>query len=306
VLLFFNDKSYEIRDRATAFSHEFAKETDEKGEAAPFWEEFFQVFGVSRRRVAAFEYRVKKADGAQGFIDVFWPGVLLAEHKTLGRDLDKAYQQALGYLDGLKDGELPRYIIVSDFARMRIYDLEEKDEFEFLLVDFSKHIERFGFISGYEVQKYEEEEKASIKAAELMAEFHNAIADTGYEGHSLEVFLTRILFCLFSEDTDIFERRQFQNYVEQRTNEDGSDLGVKILELFYILNSPVENRQSNLDEQLAAFPYVNGQIFAESQTTEVRPPQRLKNKGKINKLEHPQIPPETQGIFLKILNDFES
>jgi type II restriction/modification system DNA methylase subunit YeeA len=77
------------------------------------------------------------------------------------------------------------------------------------------------------------------------------------------VFLTRILFCLFSEDTDIFERRQFQNYIEQRTNEDGSDLGVKILELFYILNSPVENRQSNLDEQLAAFPYVNGQVFTE-------------------------------------------
>ncbi len=260
---FFMISLNEIRDRANAFSHEFSKDTDEKGEASTFWEEFFQVFGVSRRRVASFEYRVKKADGAQGFIDVFWPGVLLAEHKTQGRDLDKAYQQALGYLDGLKDGELPRYIIVSDFARMRVYDLEEKDEFEFPLIDFSKHVERFGFISGYEVHKYEEEEKASIKAAEFMAEFHNAIADTGYEGHSLEVFLTRILFCLFSEDTGIFERRQFQNYIEQRTNEDGSDLGVKILELFYILNSPVEKRQSNLDEQLAAFSYINGKIFSE-------------------------------------------
>lgn len=253
----------EIRNRADAFAHEFAKETDEKGEASPFWEEFFQVFGVSRRRVASFEYRVKKADGAQGFIDVFWPGVLLAEHKTQGRDLDKAYQQALTYLDGLKDGELPRYIVVSDFARMRLYDLEEKDEFEFPLQELSKHIERFGFISGYEVQKYEKEEQASIKAAELMAGLHNAIAGTGYEGHSLEVFLTRILFCLFSEDTGIFDRRQFQHYIEQRTNEDGSDLGIKILELFFTLNTPEEKRQSNIDEQLAAFPYVNGQIFAE-------------------------------------------
>lgn len=253
----------EIRSRADVFAHEFAKETDEKGEAAPFWEEFFQVFGVSRRRVASFEYRVKKADGAQGFIDVFWPGVLLAEHKTQGRDLDKAYQQALTYLDGLKDGELPRYVVVSDFARMRLYDLEEKDEFEFPLQELSKHIERFGFISGYEVQKYEEEERASIKAAELMAGLHNAIAGTGYEGHALEVFLTRILFCLFSEDTGIFDRRQFQHYIEQRTNEDGSDLGIKILELFYTLNTPEEKRQNNLDEQLAAFPYINGQIFAE-------------------------------------------
>jgi hypothetical protein len=253
----------EIRKRADIFSHEFANETDEKGEAAPFWEEFFQVFGVSRRRVASFEYRVKKADGAQGFIDVFWPGVLLAEHKTQGRDLDKAYQQALTYLDGLKDGELPQYIVVSDFARMRLYDLEEKDEFEFPLQALSKHVERFGFISGYEVQKYEQEEQASIKAAELMAGFHNAIAETGYEGHPLEVFLTRILFCLFSEDTGIFDRRQFQHYIEQRTNDDGSDLGIKILELFYVLNTPANKRQNNLDEQLAAFPYINGRVFEE-------------------------------------------
>jgi len=253
----------EIRRRAVAFTHEFAHDNDEKGEASAFWEQFFDVFGVSRRRVASFEYRVKKADGAQGFIDVFWPGVLLAEHKSEGRDLDKAYQQALSYLDGLQEGELPRYIVVSDFARMRLYDLEEKDQFEFTLDEFDKYIDRFGFISGYDVQKYEQEEQASIKAAELMAEFHNAIADTGYTGHPLEVFLTRVLFCLFSEDTGIFERRQFQLYIEQRTNPDGSDLGIKILELFYILNTPTSERQSNLDEQLAAFPYINGQVFQE-------------------------------------------
>ena len=253
----------EIRRRAAAFAHDFATETDETGEAKAFWEQFFDVFGISRRRVASFEYRVKKQGGAQGFIDVFWPGVLLAEHKTAGRDLDRAYEQALSYLDGLKDGELPRYIIVSDFARMRLYDLEEKDTFEFPLADFPQHIERFGFISGYEVQKYEAEEAASIKAAELMAQFHNAIADSGYQGHHLEVFLTRVLFCLFSEDTGIFEKRQFQHYIEQRTSEDGSDLGIKLLELFYILNTSPNERQNNLDEQLAAFPYINGQIFAE-------------------------------------------
>ncbi len=253
----------EIRRRAAAFAHDFATETDETGEAKAFWERFFDIFGVSRRRVASFEYRVKKHGGAQGFIDVFWPGVLLAEHKTAGRDLDKAYQQALAYLDGLSDGELPRYIVVSDFARMRLYDLEAKDELEFPLEALPQHIDRFGFISGYEVQKYAEQEAASIKAAELMADFHNAIADSGYTGHQLEVFLTRILFCLFADDTGIFERNQFQNYLTQRTHEDGSDLGVKILELFYILNTPPSERQKNLDEQLNAFPYINGQIFAE-------------------------------------------
>lgn len=253
----------EIRRRAAAFAHEFSADTDEKGEASAFWEQFFAVFGVSRRRVASFEYRVKKAGGAQGFIDVFWPGVLLAEHKTKGRDLDKAYEQALTYLDGLADTELPRYIIVSDFAQMRLYDLEAKDQHDFPLSEFPQHIERFGFVSGYEVQKYEAEEAASIKAAELMAAFHTAIKDSGYAGHPLEVFLTRVLFCLFSEDTGIFEKRQFQHYVEQRTSVDGSDLGVKLLELFYILNTPPPSRQSTLDEQLAAFPYINGQIFSE-------------------------------------------
>lgn len=253
----------EIRRRADHFAHEWASEEREEAEAKTFWDEFFQVFGVSRRRVAAFEYKVNKDGGRSGFIDVLWKGVLLAEHKTKGKDLDRAYTQATDYFPGLKDAELPRYVIVSDFARVRLYDLEENDQFEFALEELPRYIERFGFISGYEVQKYEEEEQASIKAAQLMADLHNTIADTGYSGHQLEVFLTRILFCLFSEDTGIFERRQFQHYLEQRTNEDGSDLGSKILELFYILNTPEEKRQTNTDEQLAAFPYVNGQIFAE-------------------------------------------
>lgn len=253
----------EIRRRATAFAPQWSQETNESAQAKTFWDEFFQIFGMSRRRVASFEHAVKKQTGAQGFIDVFWPGVLLAEHKSAARDLDKAFAQALDYLPGLKDSELPRYIIVSDFARMRVHDLESKSEVEFPLTDLPKHIDLFGFISGYEVRQYEAEEQASIKAAQLMAEFHEAIAETGYTGHQLEVFLTRILFCLFAEDTGIFERRQFQNFVEERTHEDGSDLGSKILELFYNLNTKLPERQKNLDEHIAAFPYINGSVFLE-------------------------------------------
>lgn len=253
----------EIRSRAKAFAVEWKLESSEDAEAKSFWDDFFNVFGVSRRRVASFEYNVNKRDGAQGFVDVLWKGVMLAEHKSRGKDLDKAYTQAKDYFPGLKDAELPRYIVVSDFARIRLYDLEESKEVEFALEDLHKNIELFGFISGYEVHRYEQEEAASIKAAQLMAEFHNEIAKTGYSGHDLEVFLVRILFCLFADDTEIFSKGHFRNYITQRTNEDGSDLGSKLLELFDVLNKPEDQRQSNLDEQLAAFPYINGAVFGE-------------------------------------------
>lgn len=253
----------EIRNRAITFAHEWERECNEDAEAKSFWDGFFEVFGVPRRRVASFEYFVKKQDGAQGFIDVLWKGVMLAEHKSRGKDLDKAYTQAKDYFPGLKNAELPRYIIVSDFEKIRVYDLEENKQEEFLLKDLHKNIELFGFISGYTVRHYEKEEEASIKAAKLMADFHNEIAKTGYGGHDLDVFLARILFCLFAEDTGIFQKGLLRKYVEDRTNIDGSDLGIHLLQIFEVLNTPREKRQTNLDEQLNAFPYINGGVFAE-------------------------------------------
>ncbi|MBY0309692.1 N-6 DNA methylase [Patescibacteria group bacterium] len=253
----------EIRVRAREFSKEWEREVDEDAEAKSFWDAFFMVFGVSRRRVAAFEHFVHKQDGGQGFIDVLWPGVMLAEHKSRGKSLDRAFSQAKDYFPGLKDAELPRYVVVSDFALIRVYDLDNDTEVEFSLSDLDKHIELFGFISGYEVRKYEAEEEASIKAAELMAKLHEAIEVTGYSGHDLEVFLVRILFCLFADDTEIFEKGSFRRYIEQRTSEEGSDLGFRLLELFDVLNTPDAKRQTTLDEQLSEFPYINGAIFAE-------------------------------------------
>ncbi len=253
----------EIRNRAVSFSKEWEREYSEDAEAKSFWDGFFEVFGISRRRVASFEYPVKKLDGGAGFIDVLWKGVMLAEHKSKGKNLDKAYSQAKDYFPGLKDAELPRYIIVSDFERIRIYDLEKDKQEEFFLKDLHKNVDLFGFISGYTTHVYEKEEDASIKAARLMADFHNEIAKTGYSGHDLEVFLVRILFCLFADDTGIFTKNSFRDYIEDRTSVDGSDLGIKLMQIFEILNTPENKRQITLDEQLASFPYINGGIFAE-------------------------------------------
>lgn len=253
----------EIKDRALKFSHEWADESSEDAEAKSFWDAFFTVFGVPRRRVATFEEPVKKSDGHGGFIDLLWKGILLVEHKSRGKDLNRAFQQAKDYFPGLKDRDLPRYILVSDFARFRLYDLEEGTQHEFAIKEFYKHVRLFGFISGYKTTAYKEQDAVNIKAAERMGRLHDKLKAIGYEGHALEVYLVRLLFCLFAEDTSIFERRQFQDLIEQRTSEDGQDLAQWLANLFEVLDTPPGQRLKSLDEQLAAFPYVNGSLYAE-------------------------------------------
>ncbi len=253
----------EIKSRSLAFSKQWENESSEDAEAKSFWDGFFNVFGISRKRVAAFEEPVKKLGNKQGFIDLFWKGVLLVEHKSRGKDLNKAYTQALDYFPGINERDLPKYVLVSDFASFRLYDLEEDEQYEFPLKELHKNIKLFGFIAGYQTHKIKEQDPVNIKAAERMGKLHDQIKAIGYEGHPLELYLVRLLFCLFAEDTGIFQRQQFQEYIEQRTGEDGSDLAHHITTLFQILNTPEEKRFKNLDEQLAAFPYINGKLFEE-------------------------------------------
>ena len=254
----------EIKDRAFAFSREWAEEASEDAEAKSFWDDFFNVFGVSRRRVANFEKRIKKLDGKDGFIDLLWKGVLLVEHKSLGKDLDRAHAQARDYFHGLTDAELPRYLLVSDFARFRLYDLEgEAETIEFPLRDLHKHIRRFGFIAGYQARSFKEQDPVNVQAAERMGKLHDALKASGYEGHALEVLLVRLLFCLFADDTGIFPRHTFHDFIDQRTAVDGSDLGPWLARIFQVLDRPPAQRQTTLDEALAELPYVNGKLFEE-------------------------------------------
>lgn len=254
----------EIRDRARKFSKEWADEASEDAEAKSFWNDFFNIFGVNRRRVATFEHRVKKVDGKDGYIDLLWKGMLLVEHKSKGKDLDRAHRQAKDYFHGLKDSELPRYVLVSDFERFRLYDYEKDAEYtEFHIKDLHKHVRQFGFLAGYTTHSFKEEDPVNIQAAEKMGKLHDALKVAGYEGHALEVLLVRLLFCLFADDTSIFEPRQFHELIVQRTSEDGADLGLWLAQLFQVLNTPTDRRQKTLDEQLADFPYVNGKLFEE-------------------------------------------
>ncbi len=254
----------EIKDRALKFSNEWADETKERAEKDSFWNDFFNVFGISRRRVATFEEPVEKLSGNQGFIDLFWKGTLLVEHKSKGKDLDKAYEQATDYFPGLKEHELPKYILVSDFDKIKLFDLDERTEHEFHVSELYKNVKLFGFIAGYQKRTFKEEDPVNIKAAELMGKLHDQLEEFGYEGHHLEVYLVRLLFILFADDTSIFEKDIFKEFIELKTNEDGSDLGALMAQFFQVLNTPKEKRQKHLDEHLNQFPYVNGKLFEET------------------------------------------
>ncbi len=258
----------EIRDRSVAFVREWADESSEDAEAKSFWDAFFKVFGVERRRLAQFEAPVSLVRNggktATGYVDLFWKGRLLVEHKSRGKDLNRAYDQAIDYFEGIADRDLPRYVLVSDFARFRLDDLETGDKHEFALKDLPKNLRLFGFVAGYESRPVRPQDPVNLAAAERMGKLHDKLKASGFEGHDLEVFLVRLLFCLFADDTGIFQPIQsFREWIEGRTAQDGSDLGGTLAKFFEVLNTPLEKRQKTLDEKLAAFAYVNGKLFAE-------------------------------------------
>ena len=254
----------EIRARAANFSKAYADATYEKGETQTFYNDFFAIFGVERRSVARYEEHVKKLNNKTGFIDLFWPRVLLVEQKSAGRDLVKAGEQAGEYFDAIKETERPRFQLLCDFQTFELLDRDTRETTTFKLEELPANIEKFGFIMGLEKRSFKDQDPVNIEAAELVGRLHDSLEASGYKGHQLEVFLTRLVFCLFADDTGIFEPRDiFLDFIENRTKEDGSDLGPLIAQLFEVLDTPEDQRQTTLDEDLARFPYVNGALFAD-------------------------------------------
>ena len=252
----------EVRVRAATFADEWKDAFYEKGETQSFYNAFFDVFGVRRRSVARYEAHVAKLDDRSGFIDLFWPGVLIVEQKSAGRDLKVAYEQAGEYFDALPERDRPRFILVSDFQTFELHDLDEREAVSFALADLPAHVESFGFILGVQRRTFRDQDPANVEAAELVGRLHDALADAGYRGDDLERFLVRVVFCLFADDTGVFEPRDiFLDFIESRTSEDGADLGLWLSQLFQVLDTPEAERQKTLDEDLARFPYVNGTLF---------------------------------------------
>ncbi len=255
----------EIRARAAKFATDWADAQYERQDTQTFYNEFFEVFGVQRRKVATFEEPVKKLGDKQGFIDLFWKGKLLVEQKSAGRSLVRARQQALEYFPKLRDDELPRYILLCDFQTFELIDLDTRDEVSFRLAELPDYVSAFDFIRGIEKRVFKDQDPVNIIAAELMGKLHDALKVSGYDGHALERFLVRLLFCLFADDTGIFdELGMLEDFVRNRTREDGSDLGPFLAQLFQVLDTPENQREARLDDDLKRFPYINGQLFGET------------------------------------------
>ena len=191
----------EVRARAARFVDDWRDAAYEKGETQSFYNDFFEVFGARRRSVARYEEHVTKLNNLSGYIDLFWPGVLIVEQKSVGLDLERAYGQAGEYFDALRESDRPRFVLVSDFQTFELHDLDERTVVEFALPDLPAHVESFGFILGVQRRTFRDQDPANIEAAELVGRLHDALADAGHQGHDLERFLVRVVFCMFSDDT---------------------------------------------------------------------------------------------------------
>ena len=260
----------EIQKRLEAFVHDWAEEPgDERQQAQQFVRELLTAYGVNDKRAASFEYRAKRSTtGKQGYIDALIPGVAVIEMKSAGNDLSTAEEQALDYVDALTDAQQPRYIMTSDFRRIRLLDLNwpehDTGRLEFDLTDLPKKADALGFLGGYGMRPFgsQEQEQASIKAARIMAGLYETLAKSGYPDDEAAPFLMRLLFCLYADDAGLWEHDLFREFLATRTSADGTDLGPLLTMLFQEMNNPAGTRSSKLDGLMARFPYVNGRVFA--------------------------------------------
>jgi hypothetical protein len=256
------------RQAATAFAEKWKNYTDEKQHGRGFWSDFFRVLcGVDDEEVAGIEYekRVKSSiSGNQEYIDVYWKNVALIEHKSAGENLDKAELQARGYWLSLPPGYRPKTIIISDFLNFRLIDVALNRTHEFPLSKLPENIYRFeAIISGNRARISDEEITVDQQAAKLMANLYLELENHGFEGHETSIFMIRVLFLLFGDDTGMWEKNLFLKLI-MGTKEDGSDVGTKLDSLFTALNTPADKRSTDLSIELKSFPYVNGGVFAEA------------------------------------------
>lgn len=255
------------QNAAAAFAERWKGVTEEKQYADSFWSDFFRTLcGVEDEIVAGIERqkRVKSSiSGNQEYIDVYWKNVALIEHKSAGLNLDKAELQARGYWLSLPPGYRPKTIIISDFRTFRLIDVALNRTHEFPLSKLPENIHRFeAIISGNRTRISQEEITVDQEAARLMANLYLESESHGFEGHETSVFLIRILFLLFGDDTGMWAKNTFLKLV-MGTKDDGSDVGSKLDTLFELLNTSEEMRPTTISGEFQPFPYVNGGIFSE-------------------------------------------
>ena len=164
----------------------------------------------------------------------------------------------------------PRFVVVTDFKNLLAVDTKTQDTLDIAITDIAKHFDFFLPWAGMEKAQHQNENPADVRAAEKMAKLYDDIKKdnpikTQAEVHNLNVFLSRLLFCFFAEDTGILDKGQFTLGVGSHTQQDGSDLNTYLDKLFEVMNTE-QNKRKNLPQYLTAFPYVNGGLFRNKHT----------------------------------------
>lgn len=273
-----------MSDRKKA-AKEFAKywkgKGYEKGESQKFWLELLEnVYGVENAgHYIEFEDQVHIDHTS--FIDGYIPATkVLIEQKGLGKDLSKAikqsdgsfltpFQQAKRYSAELPYSRRPRWIITSNFSEFFIYDMElpNAEPEKLLLENLDKEYYRLDFLVDSGNENIKKEMEISIKAGEIVGKLYDAIRmqyvdpDNEQTLKSLNILCVRLVFCFYAEDADVFGKHlMFHDYLSEF---DSRHFRGALIDLFKVLNTKIEDRDPYLDESLAAFPYVNGGLFAQ-------------------------------------------
>lgn len=271
----------EQRAAAKIFAETWQDKGYEKGETHIFWTDLLRnVLGIAHpERFIVFEHQVRLKHTA--FIDAYIPATrVMIEQKGKDIDLDKPakqsdgsfltpFQQAKRYADELKLSEKPRWIVVCNFREFRVHDMERPHDAPeiLLLADLPKEFYRLSFLTDDgNAAHLKREMELSVKAGELVGRLYDEILrhyrDPAAEStlKSLNMLCVRLVFCLYAEDAGIFgSKNQFHDYLARF---DARDLRRALIDLFQTLNTRPELRDPYLDSALAAFPYVNGGLFA--------------------------------------------
>ncbi|GFG55871.1 methylase [Mycolicibacterium murale] len=281
---------YDAERKLRDFSRHWRKQVDawrqagaghtEKSYAQQFWSDLLKCFGVIPERISLFERDARRATtGRTGFIDLFWSGAVIGEAKSLGGDLDRAYDQVNDYLSGGSIGqhEWPKFVLISDFENLRVTRLGEKTQtWRFTIDEVVDHLDLLKFLAGQEEVTKGEEVAASIQASKLMADMYTAMlgeeADAGVGEEAARnpededaavqrtsMWMTRLLFLLFGDDAGLWEADLFYRWVLEETRPE--NLGSQMTALFHVLNTEEGRRRGALDGLMARFPHVNGSLF---------------------------------------------
>lgn len=254
----------EVSSRLKAFAADpfYRQMTREKADEKLFTKELMKCFGIEAHQYNR-EQKITLLDGKTGYADAFIPQILLVEAKSAGKNLARAREQAEDYRWGIPVAQQPRYILLHDFQNFVLCDLEEDKELCCTLAELPDHAKAFSFLYQERSTVVVEENPINREAAYQISRLHAELLAADYAGHDLELFLTRLLFCFFADDTLIFNEAGMVHRWLAASREDGDDLGSRISRLFETLNAPIPSRQKNLNEDLAQFGYVNGGLFAE-------------------------------------------